>query len=152
MKYLLLLSAMALFACQHLRSGQQTGHIDSTATTSGSPTWVTYTGTLPCADCSGILTSLSLEEHGPDGEQLFKLKETYLGVAGKDQIFNSEGNYTVLHGDAEDKDAEIIQLNPDKDRNLQRFYRKAGDILRQLDKDRQDVPTSLDYSLKRVAE
>jgi copper homeostasis protein (lipoprotein) len=73
-------------------------------------------------------------------------------VAGKDQIFNSEGNYKVLHGDAEDKDAEIVQLNPDKDQNLQRFYRRAGEILRQLDKDRQAIPTSMTYSLKRVSE
>ncbi|NML36292.1 copper resistance protein NlpE [Chitinophaga sp. G-6-1-13] len=149
MKYLLLLSAMALFACQHSRPGQQAGHADSTAV---SPVWITYTGTLPCADCSGIQTTLSLEENGPDGEQSFKLKETYQGVAGKDQTFNSEGTYKVLHGDAEDKDAEIIQLNPDKDQNLQRYFRRAGDVLRQLDKDRQAVPSAMTYSLKRVSE
>ncbi|MBC9911065.1 copper resistance protein NlpE [Chitinophaga varians] len=149
MKYLLLLPAMALFACQHSRSGQQAGHADSTAV---APAWITYTGTLPCADCSGILTTLSLEENGPDGELVFKLKETYQGVAGKDQTFNSEGNYKVLHGDAEDKDAEIVQLNPDKDQNLQRFYRRAGDVLRPLDKDRQAIPASMTYSLKRVSE
>ncbi|NLR64820.1 copper resistance protein NlpE [Chitinophaga varians] len=149
MKYLLLLSAMALFACQHTRSGQQAGHPDSSAV---SPVWVTYTGTLPCADCSGILTTLSLEENAPDGELGFKLKETYQGVAGKDQTFHSEGNYKVLHGDAEDKDAEIIQLNPDKDQNLQRYFRRAGDVLRQLDKDKQAVPGAMTYSLKRVSE
>lgn len=150
MKYLLLLPAMAFFACQH--SGQQAGHSDSTAVAPGTAAWTTYTGTLPCADCSGILTTLSLEENGPEGEQLFKLKEVYQGVAGKDQTFNSEGNYKVQHGDAEDKDAEIIQLNPDKDRNLQRFYRRAGDVLRQLDKDRQPIPGAMNYSLKRVSE
>ncbi len=149
MKYLLLLPALALFACQHSRSGQQAGHTDSTAV---NPAQITYTGTLPCADCGGILTTLTLEENGANGEHTFKLKETYQGVGGKDQTFNSEGNYTVLHGDEEDKDAEIIQLNPDKDRNLQRFYRRAGDVLRQLDKDRQSIPGSLNYSLKRVEE
>lgn len=137
-----------LWSCQHSGTSKGTGKTDSTQATT--ETWTTYTGTLPCADCSGILTVLSLQEQSPAGEHPFKLKETYQGVnSGKDQTFNSEGNYVVLSGTPSDKSAVIIQLNPDKDQNLQRFFQKVGEKeLKQLDKDKRIVESSLNYSLK----
>lgn len=48
----------------------------------------TYMGELPCADCEGIETQITLNEDGT-----FAKKMTYLGK-GDDDSFEEKGNYT----------------------------------------------------------
>lgn len=48
----------------------------------------TYTGELPCADCEGIETQITLNEDGT-----FAKKMTYLGK-GDNASFEEKGNYT----------------------------------------------------------
>lgn len=48
----------------------------------------TYEGTLPCADCSGIKTILTLND-----DTTYELSSEYLGK--KDGKFNESGTYTV---------------------------------------------------------
>lgn len=62
----------------------------------------TYTGTLPCADCEGIATHISI------GKDLrYRLSETYLGKSDKPFLtedaftWNSDGNSITLQGIAE---------------------------------------------------
>ncbi|WP_212001092.1 copper resistance protein NlpE [Chitinophaga sp. HK235] len=151
MRYFLIITGLVLFACRQPHHAAKTP--GNTASTRLPPqsTWINYTGTLPCADCNGILTTLSLEEQGPGGGQFFKLKEVYQGVKGKDQTFNSDGIYVILPSPSDNPDAVIIQLNPDKDQNLQRFYKKVGENeLQQLDKDKQPIQSTLNYSLKKT--
>ena len=59
----------------------------------------TYKGTLPCADCPGIETILTL-----DGNNTYQLKRTYLGKGEpKDEkgnfTWNSDGNRIMLDSD-----------------------------------------------------
>ncbi|CAL1521205.1 copper resistance protein NlpE [Chitinophaga sp. MM2321] len=141
MRYLSLLLVIVLAGCQH--SGSTAGASD---TAGKKDSWITYTGTLPCADCIGIITELTLHEQLQDPDFQFKLKETYQGVsAGKDAIFNSEGSYRLLPGNG---DTVVIQLNPDKDRNLQRFFQRVGEReLKLLDRDKHPIEGNLNYSL-----
>lgn len=52
----------------------------------------TYEGTLPCADCEGIKTLLTINE-----DTTYALKSEYLGK--KEAIFEESGTYNVLNGD-----------------------------------------------------
>ncbi|WP_160712207.1 copper resistance protein NlpE [Chitinophaga solisilvae] len=145
--FVLALALAGSAACK--QGGSATGggnHADSAQ----ADKWTVYSGTLPCADCSGIATELKLHEQANDPDYAFTLRETYQGVSnGKDQTFNSEGSYKIIHGNGGDKDAVIILLNPDKDRNLQRYFQKVSDTeLKQLDKDMRQVQSTLNYSLK----
>ncbi|MGF6845543.1 copper homeostasis protein (lipoprotein) [Chitinophaga sp. W3I9] len=146
MKHLpLLLLLVVLAACQH--SGAKTGQPDSIAVNSPSDTasGVTYSGMLPCADCEGIVTELTLQRP-PDDH--FTLRETY---KGKNQTFASEGIYTIVHGTAVDPGATVIHLNPNKDRNLQRYYQQVNENeLLLLGADQKTIQTSLNYTLKKV--
>jgi copper homeostasis protein (lipoprotein) len=151
MKYFLLLfGSLTMAACQN--SGKHVGNADSTSLKSNTndTIWATYTGRLPCADCKSILTTLSLRQQQPDFQ--FRMKETYEGMkSGKVISFTSEGTYNILHGNPNNPDAIVIQLNPDKDKNLQRFFEQIGNSeLKMLDDDQRDIENSLDYSLKRI--
>lgn len=141
----LLLVCVAFAACQHARTN--TGMTDSSAVNTGSDTatWVTYSGTLPCADCEGIVTELAL--HRPPDNR-FTLKETY---QGKNQTFPSEGNYIVVRGIPSDPGATVIRLNPDKDRNLQRCFQQVNENeLKMLDVDMKTIESNHNYTLKKV--
>lgn len=146
MKHLpLLLVCVAFAACQH--AGTNAGTTDSSAINANTDTatWVTYSGTLPCADCEGIVTELALHRQ-PDNR--FTLKETY---QGKNQTFPSEGNYIVVHGTPSDPGATVIRLNPDKDKNLQRCFQQVDENeLKMLDVDMKSIESNHNYTLKKV--
>lgn len=142
----LLLVCVAFVACQH--AGTNTGAVDSSGinpTGADTATWITYSGTLPCADCEGIVTELALHRQ-PDNR--FTLKETY---QGKNQTFPSEGTYSVLHGTHADPGATVILLNPDKDKNLQRCFQQIDENeLKMLDIDMKAIESNHNYTLKKV--
>ncbi|WP_142684435.1 copper resistance protein NlpE [Chitinophaga polysaccharea] len=146
MKYLpLLLLPVVFAACQS--SGTTAGQSDNTAVNPApdTATAVTYSGTLPCADCEGIVTELTLQRLP---ENHFTLKETY---QGKNQTFPSEGTYTIVHGTPADPGATVIHLNPDKDRNLQRYYQQVNNNeLLLLDADQKTIQSGHNYTLKKV--
>ena len=52
----------------------------------------TYEGTLPCADCGVIKTTLTV-----NADSTYYLKSEYLGV--KDGVFETNGVYNLLNGD-----------------------------------------------------
>jgi len=62
----------------------------------------TYTGTMPCADCSGIRTEITLNGNS------YKMKMTYEGVDESNNTFESSGTFSW------DNDGLIITLGDDK--------------------------------------
>ncbi|TCM69939.1 putative lipoprotein NlpE involved in copper resistance [Acinetobacter calcoaceticus] len=76
-----------------------------------------YTGTLPCADCEGIKTELTLH-----ADQSYEMSETYLGK-GDGKAFMSKGKFSF------DKAGTIITLDPAGD---QRKYFVAENALNAL--------------------
>jgi copper homeostasis protein (lipoprotein) len=116
----------------------------------GENKWVNYTGTLPCVDCDGVETILSLyQPAGKNGDYQFKLQETYKGIQeGKDVTLHSEGAYGVVHKNAAAQDMTIIQLNPEKDKALQRYFERISEHeLRMLDKDGKPIAGRQPHSL-----
>lgn len=146
MKYLPLLLLFAVFAACH--GAGKAGQSDSATlegTSADTASVVTYSGTLPCADCEGIVTELTLRRK-PDLR--FSLKETY---QGKNQTFPSEGDYRIIHGTASDPGITVIQLNPDKDKNLQRYFQQVDENeLKLLDSDQKTIQSGKNYTLKKV--
>ena len=106
-----------------------------------------YVGTLPCADCSGIRTELTLLSDG-SGRASYWLKETYLGKPEKDGTFESGGGWSVEPG-AHDAKAEVYRLSEARSRE-KRFFLKVGhDELRMLDRSGRPIDSTRDHSLKR---
>ena len=78
-----------------------------------------YAGLLPCADCAGIATTLTLK---PDNT--FTLSQRYLGKRGDPVV--GEGRYVRADGEIELGFAEARTPRPTR-------YRLEGESLRQLD-------------------
>lgn len=72
-----------------------------------------YTGTMPCADCSGIYTEITLK-----GNE-YTMKTVYEGKEG-DNTFESKGNYTW------NNDKTVITLGNDRG---ERYKVKKGRLI-----------------------
>src|SRR5882724_7239995 len=93
-----------------------------------------YIGTLPCADCRGIRTALSLYVKVPNqfAEATCKLTETHLGTRDGDQTFESVGRWTILRGNRADPNTTIYQLIYNQPRYIRNFLRVSDEELRLL--------------------
>jgi len=101
---------------------------------SGDNIYGTYEGTLPCADCEGIQTVLTL-----DADKSFKLEETYLGEDVNP--FITEGTWAV---DSSGK----ITLAPSDGSDELRYYEVVSENeLRMLDRTGNKIESELNYSL-----
>ena len=94
-----------------------------------------YTGTLPCADCEGLKTVLTLNDDGT-----YAISETYLGK--KDKPFEAKGKFTW------DAAGSIITLDDAGDK---RTYKVGEGQIWALDADNKEVTGELadKYILKK---
>lgn len=156
-KLLFILAATCLLAsCNSKKSedAAQPAAVDATKTnveTNDSLGKVTvYEGILPCADCSGIETTLKI--YAGDGTMethKFELTSVYQGKE-PDNKFVQKGNYNVERRLGTDPDGTIYILNWDKPEADQIFYGYTSakpDKLYLLDSNRQIIKSELNYSL-----
>jgi hypothetical protein len=110
-----------------------------------------FAGVLPCADCRGIRTELTLyraSRHGlPTG---YTLRETYLGTRDGDKAFDSRGQWYVLRGSAANPDATVYQLAPEPAGEERHFLKAGENKLRLLTRDLAELPSAMPHSLTRV--
>lgn len=97
----------------------------------------TFEGTLPCADCPGIDTSLELRADGS-----YAITERYQERPASN---SGDGTWTV-----EDQD-RTIRLDPNSKSEPDRLYRiESPDRIVQLGADGQPIDSGLDYGLSRA--
>lgn len=105
-----------------------------------------WAGKLPCADCAGIRTELTLVADGS-----YRLKETYLGTRGGDRTTESTGQYVTMHGMPGDSTAEVYHLNPLTPADT-RYFKALGDTaVVMLDGMMRPIESRLNYTLRRVS-
>lgn len=108
-----------------------------------------FEGVLPCADCPGIETRLELTRKGQDwGDGTYRLTETY---QGRGEPVVTEGEWGTLRGSATDPDATVYQLDPATPETSRYFRVESDDALRMLDRDLNETPADMPYTLTRVA-
>lgn len=107
-----------------------------------------YIGTLPCADCEGLQTEITLTKKGEyTDEGTYVVSQTYLGKSEKPLI--TKGNWTMIRGDAQNPNASVFLLNPD-DPGLSVYYLKVGDTeIEMLDNDLKKINSPFDMTLKK---
>ena len=107
-----------------------------------------YEGVLPCADCSGLKTELTLIKNArTDAPEIYRLRETYLGKPAKPLM--STGKWMILRGIPGNDDATIYQLNPDKQQEIRNFLVVNDNQIRQLDRDMKEIESTLNFTLTR---
>lgn len=113
-----------------------------------------YMGTLPCADCRGIRTRLTLltTDGQRTGEGTFTLSEEYLGTRDGNRRFERKGRWIITRGTPEDADAAVYELTFEDGRAVMNVRRMGAEALRVLDKDRREIDSNVKYTLARVRE
>ncbi|MDO8914079.1 MAG: copper resistance protein NlpE N-terminal domain-containing protein [Phenylobacterium sp.] len=152
MKYLALALALLMTACspQAAKAPEAPPAPVAAAAPSPDALSITFAGDLPCTDCPGLRTELTLTRDAPySGGGTYKLVETYL-ERGAPII--TTGIWGTLRGDAVDPDATVYELNPEKPEPARRHFRRVGDdeALKVLGGDRTPLPDSLPSTLKRA--
>lgn len=110
------------------------GPVISTDTGAPPVNRVIYTGLLPCNNCKGIQTELTLNINPNNTRQLYELKQVFLGTSKGDRTFTKKGTYTTLRGTATDNESIIVQLDPNRPRDIKNYLRINDDTLRLLDR------------------
>jgi putative hemolysin len=105
-----------------------------------------FKGTLPCADCQGVDTKLTLVKRDDvTAEGTYVMIETFMGKAVDPVV--TEGTWTTLRGSAADPDDTVYELNPDSLEFKRRDFLKVNDfVIRLLGPgftERDDGPTTL---------
>lgn len=105
-----------------------------------------FAGTLPCADCSGIKLELTLYS----GPATYQLKQTYEGAPKGGTTYVEKGTWVVRVGSAKNPHAVVYELDPAGSKSKQFYLRVNKNTLRLLDAHREEIPSQLPHTLKRV--
>jgi copper homeostasis protein (lipoprotein) len=106
--------------------------------------WGTFSGTMPCGDCSGITTTLALSSAGPGIDMgAYTMTMVYQGKSV--EPFISKGDWTVNRGMPGNANATVIVLDEtgSNQQQPQYFLRVGEDKLQMLDADQKPLPASL---------
>ncbi|TDW47373.1 copper homeostasis protein (lipoprotein) [Flavobacterium sp. 270] len=109
-----------------------------------------YEGLLPCADCTGINTTLKINtDYGVMQNNKFELISTYQGKE-PGNTFTQKGNFNTERGLENDPDGTIYVLNWDQPLEKQiyyGYYSANPEKIYLLDKDRKIIKSKLNYFL-----
>lgn len=142
-----------------VRSGDESAfaimaHVDAGAPRPGTGVLLgVYKGTLPCADCAGLNTTLRLYAKGPHDTTYayFVRTQTYEGAPHGDLTVSDRGDWGMERGDADDPDATVYRLNPDTpERSESLLVQDDGASLLQLDRDGKKIDSKLNFTLHRI--
>lgn len=144
------LLAFAVLACSAIAVSQARNEQDESKFATMSKTMRvmgTWRGTTPCADCSGIITTLTLYRKEPNNfiDAVYRLQLKYIDRGN----FTQYGEWTVLRGRPGDPNATVYQLDPDKS-GKQYYLRVDEDTLQHLDGDMKPIDSKLNFTLKRI--
>lgn len=110
----------------------------------------TFEGLLPCADCGGLKTKLTLTKNSQySAEGTYTLFETYLGKADKPYI--TKGNWTTIKGIADNPKQIIYQLMAPEEGQPVNYLLVNSNTLELVDQNYEkiDSPFKLTLTLKK---
>lgn len=131
---LLLISIVLLFNVMYQQNQRSSQVVPQTTSTS-------YTGTTPCADCSGIKTTLTLSQN-PNSYALNLVYE------GKDTSFTENGTWSQSQWKT-NPEKMVYTLTSNKGNKT--YYEVLSPTqIRQLDGDGNAIPSSLPFTLTKT--
>jgi predicted secreted protein len=110
----------------------------------------TYSGKLPCADCSGLLTSIAF--YAADAAQspagYYVRTSTYLGAPKGNVVSIDAGHYLLQKGTPDKPDWTVFSLQSNTSDSLE-SYLLQGDSLVPLGSDGKPIQAPFNLSLKK---
>ena len=109
----------------------------------------TYSGKLPCADCSGLLTSIAFyAESAQTPAGYYVRTSTYLGAPKGDVVSIDAGHYLLQRGTPDTPDRTVFSLQSNTSDSLE-SYLLQGDSLVPLGSDGKPIQAPFNLSLKK---
>lgn len=129
---------------------------DAAANSAASPVLIaggilqgTYSGKLPCADCSGLLTSIAFyAESAQTPAGYYVRTSTYLGAPKGDVVSIDAGHYLLQRGTPDTPDRTVFSLQSNTSDSLE-SYLLQGDSLVPLGSDGKPIQAPFNLSLKK---
>lgn len=107
-----------------------------------------FAGDLPCADCPGMATTLTLVRKDSGwAEGRYLMVQDYRERAVPPLV--TTGEWTTLRGAADDPDATVYQLDPDNPEGSQNFRKEGAGRVRALTQALRPFPEGLPQTLYR---
>ena len=108
-----------------------------------------FQGVLPCADCPGIETRLTLTQEGKFIDiGHFTLAETYLERSVKPRV--TQGECTVIKGTAQDENAVVYELRPNHSKPILYFLKQGETKVKQLDREGNEIASKINLTLRKI--
>ena len=135
------LATLLMVACTTAPPVEHTGTTaspDPAHTSRNALDWAgSYVGTLPCADCPGIDTTIAFTPEGG-----YTMGEIYQD--SDSSAFATKGTWTVR------EDGKTLLLDPEDKEEYDHWYEVVSPTeLRMLDREGKPIDSKLDYSLRR---
>lgn len=105
-----------------------------------------FSGMLPCADCAGIHLELTLYSD----PAAYNLKQTYEAAPKGNITYMEKGTWIIRRGSAKNPHATVYELHPAGSDSKQFYLRVDKNTLRLLDRQKEEIPSQLPHTLKRV--
>ncbi len=108
---------------------------------------IIYSGMLPCADCSGIRTTLTLYRDQYDNPSRFELREEYLSGSKVELSASERGSWESekrLQGNME---YDVYTINPDDPDADRQYIKDAVNAIEQLDQSGNRIESNMNYRL-----
>lgn len=104
-----------------------------------------FKGILPCADCPGIETELTIV----NDNLRYVMKERYIDRSVTPRI--TTGEWTTVRGYKDDEDAVVYWLDPESDHE-QYFLKTSDSTILMLDRNEERIQSSLNFTLTKTFE
>ena len=110
----------------------------------------TYSGKLPCADCSGLLTSIAFYagDHTQSPAGYYVRTSTYIGAPKGNVVSIDAGHYLLQKGTPDKPDRTVFSLQSNTSDSLE-SYLLQGDSLVPLGSDGKPIQAPFNLSLKK---
>lgn len=131
-------------------AGAGAGNTASPVQVAGGVLQGTYSGKLPCADCSALLMSIAFYAEGsPQSPAGYYVRTgTYMGAPKGNVVSIDAGHYLLQKGTPDTPDRTVLSLQSNTSDNLE-SYLLQGDSLVPLDSDGNPIHAPFDMSLKK---
>ncbi len=110
---------------------------------------VTYSGMLPCADCSGIRTTLTLYRDQFDAPTRFELREDYMQGSKVGIKTVERGDWVQKNRVTDNRQMDLYVINPETPSATRQYLRDAVNAIEQLDQDGEKIESTMNYRLLR---
>ncbi|MDX1805300.1 MAG: copper resistance protein NlpE N-terminal domain-containing protein [Alcanivorax sp.] len=107
----------------------------------------TYSGMLPCADCSGIRTTLVLYRDQFANPTRFELREEYLKGSTVTLSAIERGDWDSTSKVRGTTEYRIFTINPQDPSGKRQYLKDAVNAIEMLDKDGKRIDSNLNYRL-----